>query len=644
MFSSKCPFGVVRLCSCLAGLLLIMSLMVDNLLAAKPSVEAALQLAPIQKSVQFEQPTAQQRTQCTIQAETQQKVVGWYVRHPEGRLLRRFLDVNADNKVDQWCYYQNGIEVYRDIDADFNGTADQSRWLGTAGTRWGIDRNEDGNIDHWKQISAEEVSMELLQAIREQDAGRFRALLLTSTELGQLQLGTGKTAELKKSMAAAQAGFTRWAQQQKTISQTTEWIHFSGGSPGLVPAGTEGSGKDLVVYDQTLAVVETAGTAAQVNMGTMVQVGQQWRVIGLPSIAGSMETASNGETRFFQASLPRRVSPEAATPAGTNAAAQAILAQLETLDGQLAAATTVQQQAQLNDKRVDLLERLVATAKDAEMRSTWIQQLADTVSAAVQAGQYAAGIGRLQKLALRLEKEKDLENLSYVRFRYLAARYGQQLQQPKADYQKIQTQWTKDLTQLIQQFVGRADVSEAMLQLAIAHEFAGEEDQAVHWYTEVVERFGETDKAVKARGAKRRLQSVGQVLDFKGKSIDGKQVDVKGFRGRVVLIHYWASWCEPCKQDLKVIQAAQRKYASAGFAPIGINLDSDRQAAARQLRVTPLPWPQLHEAGGLDSRLANELGIMTLPTMLLVDQQGKVVSRSLHASDLDEQLGDLLKK
>jgi hypothetical protein len=93
-----------------------------------------------------------------------------------------------------------------------------------------------------------------------------------------------------------------------------------------------------------------------------------------------------------------------------------------------------------------------------------------------------------------------------------------------------------------------------------------------------------------------------------------------------------------------VIQAAQRKYASAGFAPIGINLDSDRQAAARQLRVTPLPWPQLHEAGGLDSRLANELGIMTLPTMLLVDQQGKVVSRSLHASDLDEQLGDLLKK
>ena len=241
MFFRKCSFGAVRLCSCLAGLLLTMSLLVDNLLAAKPSVEAALQLAPIQKSVQVEQPTAQQRAQCTILAETRLKVVGWYVRHSEGRLLRRFLDVNGDNKVDQWCYYQNGIEVYRDIDADFNGTADQSRWLGTAGTRWGIDRNEDGKIDHWKQISAEELSMELLQAIRERDGGRFQALLLTSTELGQLQLGAGKTAELKKSVAAAQAGFIRWAQQQKAVSQATEWIHFSGGAPGLVPAGTEGS-------------------------------------------------------------------------------------------------------------------------------------------------------------------------------------------------------------------------------------------------------------------------------------------------------------------------------------------------------------------------------------------------------------------
>ena len=411
-----------------------------------------------------------------------------------------------------------------------------------------------------------------------------------------------------------------------------------------MPAGTDGSQKDLIIYDQSLAVVETAGEAAQLNLGTIVRLPNQWKLTGLPSIFGEKETAATSGGRFFQASLPRVATSTSTSPMGTNSAAQAILLEMETLDRQIAQATTAAQQAELNAKRASLLERLVATADSAEMRSTWIQQLADTVSAAVQAGNYAAGVKRLESLSQQLEKEKDQVNLAYVRFRYLAARYGQDLQQPKADYQKIQTQWTKDLTQLVTQFADQADVSEAMLQLAIAHEFAGEDDQALHWYTEVVQRFGETNKASKARGAKRRLQSVGQVLSFSGKSLQGANVDLKDLRGKVVLIHYWATWCEPCKQDLQLIQTVHQKYRRAGFVPVGINLDQSRQTAQKYLQTNPLAWTQLHEAGGLDSRLANELGIMTLPTMLLVDQQGKVVSRSLHASDLAEELGKLLKQ
>ena len=627
-----------------SGLLLSSLLVTADLAAAKPTVDAALQLAPIQSSVEIEQPSDQQRAKCTIQAETRQQVVGWYVRHPEGRLLRRFLDKNGDNKVDQWCYYQNGIEVYRDIDSDFNGTADQSRWLGTAGTRWGIDRDEDGHIDQWQQISAEEVSQELLLAIKSRDVRRFQALVLTSKDLTQLQLGSEKTAELAQSIATVRTRFARWASEQKGIKADSQWVHFSGGTPGLVPAGTDGSKKDLVIYDQTLVVIEAAGAATQLNLGTMVRVGQGWKLIDLPVLAGEMETADRSGGRFFQASLPRSVAADTNTPSGSNAAAQAILLKLETLDRQIAQATTASQQGKLHGERADLLERLVSSADTPQLRNTWLQQLADTVSAAVQAGQYAGGLQRLQSLATKLEKAKDLNNLAYVRFRYLAARYGQDLQKPNADYQKIQAQWTKDLTQLVGQFAEQADVSEAMLQLAISHEFAGDDDQALHWYTEIVDRFGETDKASKASGAQRRLQSVGKVLKFSGKSLQGEQVALQDLRGKVILIHYWASWCQPCKEDLKVIQDAHRKYARAGFAPLGINLDHDRQAAARQLQASPLAWTQLHETGGLDSRLANELGIMTLPTMLLIDKQGKVVSRNLHASDLAKELARLLNQ
>ena len=62
--------------------------------------------------------------------------MGWVVEDPRGITLRRFLDTNGDGKVDQWCYYKDGLEVYRDIDSDFNGKVDQCRWCSTAGTRW----------------------------------------------------------------------------------------------------------------------------------------------------------------------------------------------------------------------------------------------------------------------------------------------------------------------------------------------------------------------------------------------------------------------------------------------------------------------------------------------------------------------------
>ena len=72
----------------------------------------------------------------------------------------------------------DGLEVYRDIDADFNGKPDQCRWFNTAGTRWGLDTNEDGKIDRWKEISAEEASDELVRALGRERPTRFARLLL----------------------------------------------------------------------------------------------------------------------------------------------------------------------------------------------------------------------------------------------------------------------------------------------------------------------------------------------------------------------------------------------------------------------------------------------------------------------------------
>ena len=111
--------------------------------AATPTVDQALTLKPVQEGVDYDTPEGDDIAACTLKGHEQGKETGWIVFSKTQQHLRRFLDTNGDGKVDQWCYYKNGIEVYRDIDSNFNGKADQYRWLGTAGIRWGLDQDED---------------------------------------------------------------------------------------------------------------------------------------------------------------------------------------------------------------------------------------------------------------------------------------------------------------------------------------------------------------------------------------------------------------------------------------------------------------------------------------------------------------------
>ena len=74
-----------------------------------------------------------------------------------------------------------------------------------------------------------------------------------------------------------------------------------------------------------------------------------------------------------------------------------------------------------------------------------------------------------------------------------------------------------------------------------------------------------------------------------------------------------------------------------------MNLDNDRRDLDAFLKETPLPWPQIFEPGGMDSRLAVEYGIISLPTMILVDAKGKVLNRNIRtAAELDRQLEKVL--
>lgn len=606
---------------------------------AGPPLEQAMALKPTQADVDYSQPTGEELKKCAIQAEAIGESKGWVVRDADGQVLRKFVDTNGDNVVDQWCYFRDGLENYRDIDTNFNGKVDQCRWLNMAGSRFGLDKNEDGKIDEWTRISPEEVSSELVRAIIDADEQRFARLLLSPTELGELGLGEEKQKELAKQLDGALAAFREALKQQKLVTPKSNWLQFAATRPGIVPAGTDGSSKDVLVYENVVALIDNEGKHSQVPVGTLVQSGTTWRLVAMPDLMETQTAGTGGN--FFEPYFKPNFTEQA--PGAPDTKVQELLAKLEKLDQQGAGASEADL-ARLNTERADLLDQLAAAASTDEERMQWRRQLADTVSAAVQSGGFPDGVARLSALYEELKKDGANEELTaYVRFRGLTADYGQSIQDPKADIAKIQEKWLGELEQYVKDFPKSQDTAEALLQLAIAKEFAGEEDAAKDYYGQITAQFAQAPAATKAAGAKTRLDSVGKPVPIRGMGVANKPIDISQYRGRVTLVQYWATWCEPCKADMATIKDLLARYGKAGFAVLGINLDSDKAELASYLKSNPLPWPQIYEPGGLDSKPANEMGILTLPTMLLLDEKGNVVNRNIHVGQIEDELKKRLK-
>ena len=630
--------------------------------AAKPTAKEALGLVPVQKDVDYDLVEAKEVEKCTVEVETAGGITGWVVRTSGSQLLRRFLDTNGDNRVDQWCYFKDGIEVYRDIDANFNNKADQYRWMGTAGTRWGLDDDENGRIDTWKVISAEEVTAEVVAALRDRDAACFQRLLLTADEIKSLGLSTKQAADMTDKIQAANKTFADVAKQQRIVTAASEWIHFGANKPGIVPAGTEGSTKDLIVYDNVTAVVETGGTPAapasassgkeaatraaakhgQLVIGTLIKIGDTWKTFDLPkNLTGDQVAATGGY--FFQPSAAGRPDVELPGPAANvSAEMKKLVDDLEQLDKRLIAAKPADQ-GKLNANRADLLDKIVAVAPAGD-RDLWIRQYAETVAAAIQSGAFPDGILRLQSLLTKVTQHDGGDELiPYIKFRVITAEYNRDISQPNADFDKINTKYQEQLNQFVNTYSKSPDAAEAMLQLAIGAEFSGKTDDAINWFSRIASDFPQSDLKPKALGAKRRLESVGKTIPLAGKTLDGRTFDLTSAKNKVVLIHYWATWAEPCKPDLATIKTLQAKYGAQGFYPVGVNLDTDAKAANDFIRQEKLAWPQLYEQGGLDGALATNLGVLTLPTMILVGKDGRVLNRSVNAGELDAELKKVLR-
>ncbi len=117
-------------------------------------------------------------------------------------------------------------------------------------------------------------------------------------------------------------------------------------------------------------------------------------------------------------------------------------------------------------------------------------------------------------------------------------------------------------------------------------------------------------------------------LELSFTAVDGKKVDLADLRGKVVLIDFWATWCPPCVEEVPSLVETYEKYHSQGFEIVGISLDEDKSALEKFTAENKMTWPQFFDGKGWENEVAQRFKIQTVPTLWLLDREGKLIDAS----------------
>jgi thiol-disulfide isomerase/thioredoxin len=198
----------------------------------------------------------------------------------------------------------------------------------------------------------------------------------------------------------------------------------------------------------------------------------------------------------------------------------------------------------------------------------------------------------------------------------------------------------------------REKVGIAHYVLGDAYRASDQFDKAKREYTTVIEKFAFLNERITmaARTSLEELDALkllaigSKPIAFEVKGTAGEALSLDKYKGKVVLLDFWATWCGPCRADMPSVVNLYKKHHKNGFEIIGISLDRSREALDRYVKANEMTWPQFFDGKYWENEIAMKYKIRSIPATFLIDRQGVLRYRSVRGRQLEEAVDKLVKE